>query len=115
MTVMIRNAATAVPARTECTRLESRYRSLLQGTCTDSARWLNEQLERADDLPEDLPVTPEGLSTWTAQVASGVAASYAQYLEDRQAGGPRHYFSNRAHAMWFLQQVAPTKVVDGAW
>jgi hypothetical protein len=115
MTVMIRNAATAVPARTECTRLESRYRSLLQGTCTDSARWLNEQLERADDLPEDLPATPEGLSDWTAQAASVVAAGYAQYLEDRQAGGPRHYFSNRAHAMWFLQQVAPTKVVDGAW
>ena len=115
MTVMIRNAATAVPARADCTRLESRYRSLLQGTCTDSARWLNEQLLRADNLPEDLPASPEGLSDWTARTASAVAAGYAQYLEDRQAGGPRQYFATRAHAMWFLQQVAPTKVVDGAW
>src|SRR5690606_5140997 len=25
------------------------------------------------------------------------------------------FFANRAQALWFLQQVAPTKAVDGAW
>ncbi|VVP83960.1 hypothetical protein PS910_02234 [Pseudomonas fluorescens] len=115
MTVMIRNAATGVPARAERMNLESRYRSLLHGTCTDSARWLGEQLQHADGLPEELPATPEGLTAWTAQVAGKVAAGYADYLQDRQSGGPRRYFTNRAQALWFLQQVAPTKVVDGAW
>lgn len=31
------------------------------------------------------------------------------------SGAGRRYFATRAHALWFLQQVAPTKAVDGAW
>ena len=27
----------------------------------------------------------------------------------------RQYFSNRAHALYFLRCAAPTKLVDGAW
>jgi hypothetical protein len=30
-------------------------------------------------------------------------------------GGGRRYFLNKAHALYFLQCVAPTKQVDGAW
>lgn len=30
-------------------------------------------------------------------------------------GEPRRYFRNRAHALYFLRGVAPTKLVDGAW
>ena len=42
-------------------------------------------------------------------------AQYGEYLEIRKAGGPRRFFSNRAHALYFLRAVAPTKLVDGAW
>src|SRR5690606_7716246 len=27
----------------------------------------------------------------------------------------RQYFTSRAHALYFLRNVAPTKLVDGAW
>ncbi|MNJ31020.1 hypothetical protein D3C77_256400 [compost metagenome] len=37
------------------------------------------------------------------------------YLQDRRQGEPRRYFLNRSQALYFLQQVAPTKKVDGAW
>ncbi|MDB5947677.1 MAG: hypothetical protein JWQ33_2703 [Ramlibacter sp.] len=47
--------------------------------------------------------------------AQSVTAKYSLYLEQRQAGGPRRFFSNRAHALYFLRSVAPTKLVDGAW
>ncbi|RYF56716.1 MAG: iron-containing redox enzyme family protein [Comamonadaceae bacterium] len=41
--------------------------------------------------------------------------AYQDYLASRKAGAPRRYFSNRAHALNFLQSVAPTKLVDGSW
>ncbi len=47
--------------------------------------------------------------------AAQVTAAYALYLQQRKAGLPRRYFSNRAHALYFLRKVAPTKLVDGAW
>jgi hypothetical protein len=40
---------------------------------------------------------------------------YAEYLERRKQGAPRLYFSTKAHALSFLRQAAPTKLVDGAW
>jgi hypothetical protein len=47
--------------------------------------------------------------------AQRATAAYGQYLEERKAGAPRRFFSNRAHALYFLRAVAPTKLVDGAW
>ncbi|RYY57799.1 MAG: iron-containing redox enzyme family protein, partial [Comamonadaceae bacterium] len=44
-----------------------------------------------------------------------VHARYAEYLADRQAGAPRRYFTNRAHALYVLRSIAPTKLVDGSW
>jgi hypothetical protein len=44
-----------------------------------------------------------------------VHARYAEYLEQRKAGAPRRFFGNRAHALYFLRNVAPTKLVDGSW
>ena len=31
------------------------------------------------------------------------------------ASGPRRYFSTRAHALFVLRSIAPTKLADGAW
>lgn len=109
---------TAVPvtpaqAWSEC--LEHRYQALLHGRCSDGQQWLEEQLTRADALPDDLPGTPAQLDQWSACRAASVAEHYALYLQARRHGAPRRYFDNRSQALWFLQQVAPTKAVDGAW
>ncbi|WP_408980905.1 iron-containing redox enzyme family protein [Pseudomonas sp. B21-009] len=93
----------------------ARYHALLQGELSDSAAWLGEQLHQAEALPDELPANPVELGQWTAERAAAVAGQYAQYLAERKAGAARRYFSNRAHALYFLQHVAPTKAVDGAW
>lgn len=115
MTVMTRKAAPVAPALAANDSLERRYQALLQGRCEDSARWLAEQLDRADTLPDDLPTSPAQLDDWSARHAAKVARDHAAYLQARRKGAPRRYFANRAQALWFLQQVAPTKAVDGAW
>src|ERR1700759_1683622 len=77
--------------------------------------FLDEQLLRAAQLPEELPQDPSAWQAWVAGHCAEVARQYADYLQQRQAGGPRQFFSNKAHALYFLQAVAPTKLVDGAW
>ncbi len=71
-------------------------------------------LERAAQ-PCDLPQAPEGLAHWMHAQSESATAGYASYLHSRRAGAARRYFSNRAHALHFLQSVAPTKLVDGSW
>lgn len=95
--------------------LKTRYEALLKGHTSGSASWLDVQLRQADRLENDLPTDPNTLADWTAQRAANVTRQYASYLNERREGAPRQYFSNRAHALYFLQQVAPTKAVDGAW
>ncbi|MEQ7922156.1 iron-containing redox enzyme family protein [Xanthomonas sp. WHRI 1810A] len=77
--------------------------------------FLNQQLTQAEHAPCDLPQRPEQLEDWIAGSVSAVAEQYAAYLASRHAGEPRRFFSNKSHAMYFLQHVAPTKLVDGAW
>ncbi|MDF2440638.1 MAG: hypothetical protein JWN98_1622 [Abditibacteriota bacterium] len=80
-----------------------------------SANFLFEQLARASSLTSDLPENTEELGAWMQDGVDRVGHSYRQYLEARQAGGARRYFRNKAHALFFLKSVAPTKMVDGAW
>lgn len=96
------------------------YRSLMHPTpapdsLNASRLFLESQLERAASLPSDLPEQPEALIGWMESQALATGERYAAYLEARKAGHPRSYFSCRAHALAFLQGVAPTKLVDGAW
>lgn len=95
--------------------LQLRYQALLEGRSVDSRAWLAEQLRHAEQLSDDLPDDPSDLPRWAAQHADAVADAYAVYLEQRRQGSPRRYFATRAQALWFVQQVAPTKAVDGAW
>ncbi|WP_095157670.1 iron-containing redox enzyme family protein [Pseudomonas sp. Irchel 3E13] len=104
----------ATPAA-QADSLEARYRALLRGDCPDTAAWLNGQLRRADALADDLPASPEQLEAWSQEHALQVARQYADYLAERRDGAPRRMFGSRAHALYFLQQVTPTKCVDGAW
>ena len=96
------------------------YEHLLLGEDAGQRRdlaqtFLHMQLEQADDLPEDMPQDLSALQAFVEQHSVDVARQYADYLQQRKAGGPRQFFSNKAHALFFLQAVAPTKLVDGAW
>lgn len=85
------------------------------GAETAARDFLQAQLALVADAPSDLPETPEQLPAWVEQRCAAVAHDYAVYLEQRQQGRPRRYFQNKAHALYMLQRVAPTKQVDGAW
>ncbi|MBA1429198.1 iron-containing redox enzyme family protein [Pseudomonas orientalis] len=83
---------------------------------TELARdYLQDQLAQVEEAVSDLPEVPEQLLAWVEQGCAAVAEAYAEYLEQRQQGRPRRYFQNKAHALYVLQRVAPTKQVDGAW
>lgn len=86
-----------------------------QGAERAAREFLQAQLAQVQDRPGDLPPVPEELPAWVEQRCAQVAQAYADYLEQRQQGRPRRYFQNKAHALYFLQHVAPTKQVDGAW
>ncbi|MBD9562659.1 iron-containing redox enzyme family protein [Pseudomonas sp. PDM09] len=77
--------------------------------------FLQEQLQQAAQLPDELPRDLSALQNWVEQHSVDVARQYADYLQQRKAGGARQFFSNKAHGLFFLQAVAPTKLVDGAW
>ncbi|RZJ58862.1 MAG: iron-containing redox enzyme family protein, partial [Acidovorax sp.] len=72
-------------------------------------------MDRAGTQVDDLPADPADLTTWMTTNVERVHAQYQSYLQSRKDGAARRYFSNRAHALYFLRQVSPTKLVDGAW
>lgn len=76
---------------------------------------LENALERSADLEDDLPDAPDQLLRWMDASAHRATTAYQDYLAGRKAGGPRRFFVNRAHALHFIQAVAPTKLVDGSW
>lgn len=95
------------------------YRSLSEAA-DDASRsrageFLRAQIALLAPAACDLPESVQGLEGWMRDSAQQATARYADYLEERKAGAPRRYFANRAHALYFLRAVAPTKLVDGAW
>lgn len=96
------------------------YAALLDDSRRATARhraesYLRDQLALAIDQPCDLPDDPSGLDAWLYAHNKKVGEQYQAYLKGRRAGAPRRYFSSKSHALYFLQGVAPTKLVDGAW
>jgi hypothetical protein len=77
--------------------------------------YLRSALQRAETIQDGLPDSPQGLAEWMKTSADKATAAYARYLAQRKAGAQRRFFSNRSHALNFLQAVGPTKLVDGAW
>lgn len=113
-------ARTAAPG-TPTTPFKDSYDALLApaGTgfpCRQRAlTLLNALLQTVDGAADDLPESPEGLAEWMSASARKATDAYQAYLAARRSGQPRQFFSNRAHALYFLQAVAPTKLVDGSW
>ena len=82
----------------------------------DAAKsFIDDQLALARELPVDLPSNINDLQAWIEERADVVGQEYREYLAARKNGAPRRYFSTRAHALYFIKGVAPTKLVDGAW
>ncbi|QXI26321.1 iron-containing redox enzyme family protein [Pseudomonas vanderleydeniana] len=77
--------------------------------------FLHQQLQEVEPAAQRLPTEFNQLMAWVEDHCAQVARQYADYLQARQQGGGRRYLSGRAHALYFLQAVAPTKRVDGAW
>ncbi|MFJ7283571.1 iron-containing redox enzyme family protein [Pseudomonas sp. NPDC099000] len=100
--------------------LKQAYEQLLLGDDPEQRRalartFLEAQLEHAADLPQEMPTDLSALQSFVEQHSVDVARQYADYLQQRKDGGPRQFFTSKAHALFFLQAVAPTKLVDGAW
>ncbi|MEJ7807992.1 MAG: iron-containing redox enzyme family protein, partial [Telluria sp.] len=105
----------AAPATVPSSR--ALYMALADGNSDGAAipAFLAAKLAEADSMPCDLPADPAHLAGWAAPRSAAVASQYRAYLAGRKEGAPRSYFSNRAHALYFLRCAAPTKLVDGAW
>ncbi len=80
-----------------------------------SRSFLHERLAAAALLPSDLPADIRDLAGWMDSCNERTGKAYQAYVAGRRAGQPRRYFSSRAHALYLLKAVAPTKLVDGAW
>lgn len=101
-------------------RTKSLYDQLLaapdEPTTQSAARvFLQEHLDIAADMPCELPADTALLEKWMTASVQRTGEQYARYLEQRKAGKPRRLLRSKAHALHFLQAVAPTKLVDGAW
>ena len=81
----------------------------------EAADFLQTAVTQCASQPDGLPDDPAALLGWMQAHVEKVHGQYQAYLETRKAGAPRRYFTNRAHALHFLRNVAPTKLVDGAW
>ena len=84
-------------------------------THSASHAFLEEQLGLATTIDVDFPSEIGALPEMLRESHDHATRDYRHYLDVRQAGGPRRYFSCRSHALHFLRTVAPTKLVDGAW
>lgn len=87
-------------------------------TRAEAAAFLHQQIAALDHVPtaqDDAPEAPEDLASWLEHSNQLNTAKYMTYLAARKSGAPRSYFTNRAHALYVVRALAPTKLVDGAW
>lgn len=82
---------------------------------TRARRFMEGQLRAAATIECSLPAAPADLHAWMRAATDDVGESYSAYLRGRRGGEPPRYFPAKAHALAFLEAVAPTKLVDGAW
>lgn len=96
------------------------YRALSHGAPAGADRamaraFLEQQLKQARLLNSDLPEDTAAMEDWINERGEAIGGEYNAYLQQRREGAPRRYFTTKAHALFFLKHVAPTKLVDGAW
>ncbi len=100
------------------TDIRALYQSLLHAPThhlSEARHFLRSQLQLAAPHLADLPESPARLEAHILMNNARTARAYREYIKARRQGQPRRFFTNRAHALYFLRNVAPTKLVDGAW
>jgi hypothetical protein len=119
MTVLRQIALHAAQSQPDSASCASLYHVALNGPpeelCAQLRPFLQDHLQAMASEDCELPLNVAQWPSWIADHACQVGDDYAKYLEGRHAGGPRRFFTNKAHALYFLQHVAPSKLVDGAW
>lgn len=115
-----RAAARTAPAPSAGNPCRALYEPLVNGIPTEveraaAADFLRDSLRDSVFGADGLPGSDGDLIAWMEGNMRAVHGKYQHYLQMRQSGSPRKYFFNRAHALYFLRQVAPTKLVDGSW
>ena len=110
----------AAPDATHALPLKQLYQQLADREPDDAARaraaeFLRTKLAELEAVDAGLPASPDDLLAWMEGNTRSVHERYATYLEERKAGAPRRFFTHRAHALYVLRSVAPTKLVDGSW
>lgn len=81
----------------------------------EARAYLEDKLALVEPMSSDFPISLEHMEEWLQLNNHRVRVLYQRYLTARQHGAPRRLFSTKSHALNFLQAVAPTKLVDGAW
>jgi len=119
MTVLRQISTDSAHLETDSRNARSVYHAALH-TAPDTCRalltqYLNDHLDAVANADCELPPAVDEWSDWVVEHAHAVGEDYAQYLRDRHNGAPRRFFANKAHALYFLQHVSPSKLVDGAW
>lgn len=84
-------------------------------TLAEARAYLEAKLAIVDPLSSDFPISTDNMEAWLELNNHRVRVLYQRYLHARQDGAPRRLFATKSHALNFLQAVAPTKLVDGAW
>ena len=105
---------TLSPYHIEQTDLHELYQALQHAPLQhlgEARQFLRSQLQLVNPQQAGLPDNPAHLLRNNARTTR----AWRDYLLSRKQGQPRRYFSNRAHALYFLHNVAATKLVDGAW
>lgn len=82
---------------------------------SESRDLLDARIMAARRIDLDLPSSIHQLHNWCEEGFVQTGLAYQQYLAERRAGNPRRYFSNKSHAIDFINKSAPTKLVDGSW
>ena len=90
-------------------------RQMQVATLDAARRYLDGALQDVAAMECDLPPKSADLDAWIERNTTAVGERYQAYLKRRKAGGAREYFGSKAHALYFLRSVAPTKTVDGSW
>ena len=110
----------AAPDTSRTSSLRQLYQQLADrepdaSTRAAAAEFLRSKISELEPLDSGLPASPDDLLAWMEGNTRSVHERYAAYLEERKGGAPRRFFTNRAHALYVLRGVAPTKLVDGSW
>jgi hypothetical protein len=91
-------------------------RSIPKAESLKKARsYLEDKLALVETMSSDFPLSIDAMEAWVELNNHRVRVLYQRYLAARQQSAPRRLFTTKSHALHFLQAVAPTKLVDGAW